>query len=91
MATAQKINEPGWIAGNGRTAAGKNTGYVLKPRSNGCPADFNDSGTTDVPDIFAFLSLWFVNDPRADFDGSGLPVAVPDIFAFLAAWFVGCP
>jgi hypothetical protein len=56
-----------------------------------CPADFNCSGFVEVPDIFAFLSAWFANDARADFDGSGLPVTVPDIFAFLSVWFAGCP
>lgn len=56
-----------------------------------CTVDLNNSGTADVPDLFAFLSLWFANDPAADFDHSGLPVAVPDIFAFLSAWFAGCP
>jgi hypothetical protein len=55
-----------------------------------CFADFNCSGFVEVPDIFAFLSAWFANDARADFDGSGLPVSVPDIFAFLSAWFAGC-
>ena len=56
-----------------------------------CVADYDCSGTVNVPDIFAFLSAWFANDPATDFDGSGLPVAVPDIFAFLSAWFAGCP
>lgn len=55
-----------------------------------CLIDFNESGSADVPDIFAFLSLWFPGDPAADFDGNGT-VAVPDIFAFLSAWFAGCP
>ncbi len=54
-----------------------------------CAADLNGSGTADVPDIFAFLSLWFAADPAADIDG--VPgVGVPDIFAFLSLWFAGC-
>jgi hypothetical protein len=28
-----------------------------------CPADFNGSGTLNVPDIFAFLSAWFAGCP----------------------------
>ena len=56
-----------------------------------CPADFDGNGVREVSDIFAFLSAWFANAAAADFDGSGLPVAVPDIFAFLSAWFAGCP
>ncbi len=55
-----------------------------------CPADFDGNGAVGVPDIFAFLSAWFGQDPRADFDG--VPgITVPDIFAFLSAWFAGCP
>ncbi len=54
------------------------------------PADFDNSGTLTVADIFAFLSAWFAGDMRADFDNSG-SLGVPDIFAFLSAWFAGCP
>ena len=57
---------------------------------NLCPADFDNNGAADVPDIFAFLAAWFASDPRADFDGLN-GIGVPDIFAFLAAWFAGCP
>jgi len=55
-----------------------------------CEADFDCSDTVAVPDIFAFLSAWFIGDSRADIDGSG-GLSVPDIFAFLSAWFAGCP
>lgn len=51
-----------------------------------CPVDFDHNGSAGVADIFAFLSLWFGNDPSADFDNNTL-IQVPDIFAFLAAWF----
>ncbi len=55
-----------------------------------CAADFDGNGTREVPDIFAFLSAWFAQDPRADIDG--VPgIGVPDIFAFLSLWFAGCP
>jgi len=54
-----------------------------------CPADFDNNGVREVPDIFAFLSAWFAQDPAADFDGIG-GIGVPDIFAFLSAWFAGC-
>ena len=53
-----------------------------------CPADFDGSGSVDVPDIFAFLSAWFAQDIRADLDGAP-GVGVPDIFAFLSLWFAG--
>jgi hypothetical protein len=43
-----------------------------------------------VPDIFAFLPLWFGGAyPDADINGDQ-SVTVADIFAFLAAWFAGC-
>ncbi len=54
-----------------------------------CAADFDGNGVREVPDIFAFLSAWFAQNPRADFDRNGT-IAVPDIFAFLSAWFAGC-
>ncbi len=50
----------------------------------GAPADWDCSGTVNVPDIFAFLSDWFAN--RADFNSDGSN-DVPDIFAFLSSWF----
>jgi hypothetical protein len=54
-----------------------------------CNADFNRDGGANVPDIFAFLSAWFAQDPRADFDGTN-GIGVPDIFSFLSTWFAGC-
>jgi hypothetical protein len=54
-----------------------------------CLADFDGNGTVQVPDIFAFLSAWFANDPSADIDGTP-GISVPDIFAFLSLWFAGC-
>jgi len=55
-----------------------------------CPADFDANGSREVPDIFAFLSAWFAQDPAADFNGDSA-ISVPDIFSFLSAWFAGCP
>ena len=54
-----------------------------------CTADFNNSGSVNVQDIFDFLAAWFVSDPRADFNGVN-GINVQDIFDFLAAWFRGC-
>jgi hypothetical protein len=43
----------------------------------------------NVPDIFAFLSDWFSDEPAAqNFGGAN---GVGAIFAFLSAWFAGCP
>jgi hypothetical protein len=55
-----------------------------------CIADFNNSGTVTVQDIFDFLSAYFSNLPSADVNNSG-SVTVQDIFDFLAAYFAGCP
>jgi len=55
-----------------------------------CRADFDNSGTRDVTDIFAFLSAWFASAPGSDFNGDTVR-DVSDIFAFLSAWFAGCP
>ena len=55
-----------------------------------CQVEFDGVPGVGVPDIFAFLALWFAMDVRADYNGSGGTPDVPDIFAFLAAWFEGC-
>lgn len=54
-----------------------------------CPADWDGDCANGVPDIFAFLSDWFAQDPDADVDGDN-SVGVPDIFTFLSIWFAGC-
>lgn len=62
---------------------------VSAPAGELCVADFDENGTVQVPDIFAFLSAWFAGDSAADIDG--VPgIGVPDIFAFLSLWFAGC-
>lgn len=52
----------------------------------GLRADFNHTGTTDLQDLFDFLSAWFAREFGADVDSSG-EVAVGDIFTFLERWF----
>lgn len=54
-----------------------------------CPADVNNSGATDIDDLFILLNRFFSSDPRADFDRSGT-VNLDDLFVFLNAWFAGC-
>jgi len=73
-------------------STGRGAPILMASRSivlNSCAADFNGNGVADVPDIFAFLALWFAGDPRADFDHQN-GIGVPDIFAFLSGWFAGC-
>jgi hypothetical protein len=40
-------------------------------------------------DFFDFLTDFFQNDPRADFDSSGA-INSADFFDFLGAFFAGC-
>jgi hypothetical protein len=54
-----------------------------------CVADFNNNGSVNVLDIFAFLNTWFSGSLNADFNHSG-GLTVQDIFDFLNAWFAGC-
>ncbi len=54
-----------------------------------CRADFDGQNGVEVPDIFAFLSVWFAQDEAADINGDS-SITVPDIFAFLSLWFAGC-
>lgn len=61
---------------------------TISDEAPSCPADYNESGSATVEDIFAFLSDWFSGN--GDFNGSG-QTDVQDIFAFLSVWFVGCP
>ena len=54
-----------------------------------CIANFDGVGGVAVPDIFAFLSAWFSQNPVADVNQNG-SFDVPDIFGFLSHWFSGC-
>lgn len=55
-----------------------------------CKADYNQSGTVSVQDIFSFLADYFGGDLCADANGSG-GLTVQDLFTFLALYFQGCP
>lgn len=54
-----------------------------------CRADFNNSLTLSVQDVFDFLAAFFSNAPAADFNDSG-GLSVQDLFDFLNAYFAGC-
>jgi len=56
-----------------------------------CFADYNQSGTVGVQDIFDFLAAYFGMDGCADINASGPPPSVQDIFDYLATYFAGCP
>lgn len=59
------------------------------PPTPACPADFNQSGSLTVQDIFDFLAAYFGGESGADFNGAG-GITVQDIFDYLAAYFAGC-
>jgi len=80
----------GACTGPNRRFVGSNTacnaaGNVTEPC---CKADFNQSGSVTVQDIFDFLSAYFTNSATADINGGG--VSVQDIFDYLTAYFRGC-
>lgn len=54
-----------------------------------CAADFDNSGSLSVNDLFVFLNRYFGNCPAADYNGDG-GLSVQDIFDFLAGFFTGC-
>ena len=62
---------------------------VDRQHSQPLPPDIDGTPGLSVSDIFTFLSLWFANDPQADWDGAN-GVDVADIFAYLSDWFAGC-
>ncbi len=82
-------NPGGWAQGDVDGDGTVTMADVKKIARTICPADWDADCSRGVPDIFAFLSDWFAQNPDADIDGVG-GVAVPDIFAFLSLWFAGC-
>jgi len=81
--------QPGlYVVGKFTTADGASSVGIARWGSPACRADYNNSSSVTVQDIFDFLGDWFTGSPRADFNGGGL--SVQDIFDFLGAWFGGC-
>lgn len=69
--------------------AGRRLAHTFDANPCACPADHNGLNGVDLLDIFAYLSDWFAQNPRADFNHMN-GVDLLDIFAFLQAWFAGC-
>jgi len=59
--------------------------------NNPCRGDFNDDATSNIQDVFDFLSCYFSGTacPDADRNGNGT-VTVQDLLDFLVDWFRGC-
>lgn len=55
-----------------------------------CPADVDNNGQVDTPDVFAYLADWFAARPEADEDRD-TTITLTDLFQFLSTWFRGCP
>lgn len=53
--------------------------------------DIDEDGVVGVSDIFAFLSLWFAGDWRANWLGDTAGNLTDDLFAFLSDWFEESP
>lgn len=54
-----------------------------------CHADFNQSGSVTVQDLFDFLDPWFAGSPAGDVNHNG-DTGLQDLFDYLAFWFAGC-
>jgi hypothetical protein len=54
-----------------------------------CADDFNNDGTVNSQDFFAFLEAFFAASPSADLNNDGV-VNSQDFFDFIAVFFNGC-
>lgn len=54
-----------------------------------CPANIDGAEGLTSEDIFQFLTMYFAQDPVADFDRDA-KLSPSDIFSFLNAYFAGC-
>src|SRR4051812_40933865 len=54
-----------------------------------CPANTNQDGAVLIQDLFDYLSLFLVGDPRADVTGD-LDSTLQDLFDYLGAFLQGC-
>jgi hypothetical protein len=94
LAPKEALNSAGQVVFSAQFSASPRDEAVLVAQIGSdvppaCVADFDQNGSVQVPDIFAFLSAWFGGSSTADMDGNG-QLQVPDIFAFLSLWFAGC-
>jgi len=55
-----------------------------------CRPDINADGFVNSNDVFAFITLFFANDPQADYNADGF-INTTDFFVFFTEWFLGCP
>ncbi len=100
---ASKINNQGWIAGWGFTAASHLTSFVLKPHAVTCPPDIGSTGGApgadgqlNNNDFVVFIDWFFTADPRADIGATGGTPGADgqfnnnDFIVFIDRFFAGC-
>lgn len=80
FATAQRVSA--WNLAGGRPA-------LSNPRTTGCGADVNGSGSVTNEDLLLFIDWWLPRLPQADLDGSGA-VTYSDFVIYLERYFRGC-
>ncbi len=88
---AAAINDEGWIVGSGTT--GKDplgVGFILKPLSETCYPDCNESGSLTVADFGCFQTRFVAGEPYADCNGDS-SMTVADFGCFQTRFVAGCP
>ncbi len=55
-----------------------------------CPADYDNSGSVTVDDLFGFIGDWFSGSANTDADGNGA-VDINDLMSYFNTWMNGCP
>ncbi len=75
-----------WISGG---VCAPSSCILLLASRVACPADFNQSGSADITDLYDFLNAWLAGAPSANFNTSSGP-DIQDIFDFISSWFIGC-
>jgi hypothetical protein len=69
--------------------AGIETACLAGPQNTCCAADFDQSGSLDTLDIFAYINAWLAGDQAADTNHSG-GLDVVDLLSFINVWYAGC-
>lgn len=87
-ATVQSIVSRVLIVANG-IVNGASTGF--EPYAiDLCPADYDNSGTVSVGDIFAYLNDWLIGSSDAELVGPPGTVDIADLIAFINVWMTPC-
>jgi hypothetical protein len=55
-----------------------------------CPADFDQSGSVSVQDLFSFIQSWAAGSPMADLSAD-TSIGVDDLIGYVQSYVRGCP